>query len=238
MKKFAERVVFGLMAAMMLLAAGCGEKKCYFVTEDSKSLTKGARVLWRNPDAAAGFDLVGKVVSLEKTETGTMISFKLKKKFDEQIYDDVAARVEFDQKCSPPRPYVLLIRGKNTKRPLLKDGDEIIEAAPKSAGEEKFGDFVYWLRTASPIHLQIALGLLLLITTVLKIITKSLKLGVIVAIICAVGYLCVTVNIDWSRYKERFANTKELAQDVKSWLIQHGEKIHSILQAGLDADDD
>lgn len=233
-----KKVMMIAMAAATMLLAGCGEKKCFFFSHDSKAVAKGARVIWRNSDAADGFDSVGRVASVEETEDGTKITIEIKEKFNTQIYDDVAARVELDEKISPPRPFVLMVKGKNTKRPLLANGDEIREAAkPKSNGADKFNDFLYWLKTSQPIHIQMVLGILILVTTIIKLIMKSLKLGAIIAIICAIGYVCVTVHIDWNRYRERFANTQELAQDVKGWLQQHAEKVHSILQAGLDVDD-
>ena len=40
-----------------------------------------------------------------------------------------------------------------------------------------------------------------------------------------------------SGYKEKIANAKETAQEAKAWLLQHGEKLHTILETALEADD-
>ena len=45
-------------------------------------------------------------------------------------------------------------------------------------------------------------------------------------------------DVDWSKYKERLANVKETAQEAMAWLQQHGEKLHTILETALEADDD
>lgn len=66
---------------------------------------------------------------------------------------------------------------------------------------------------------------------------RAFKFLLFLGIVGAIGYVCVTANVDWSNYKERFANIKETAQEAKEWVQQHGEKLHVILETALESDD-
>lgn len=66
---------------------------------------------------------------------------------------------------------------------------------------------------------------------------RAFKFLLFLGIVGAIGYGCVTANVDWSNYKERFANIKETAQEAKEWVQQHGEKLHVILETALESDD-
>ena len=78
---------------------------------------------------------------------------------------------------------------------------------------------------------------LLIMFALLKFVSKTFKFLLFLGIVGAIGYVCVTANVDWSNYKERFANIKETAQEAKEWVQQHGEKLHVILETALESDD-
>ena len=229
MKAFVNRIFLGFVAAMMLLLTGCGGKKCFFVSQDGKELQKGAPVVWYDA-------YVGRVDELEAVEAGTKVSFSLKRKFAKEIHDGVAGRVVNDPKISP-QAFVLLVRGRDPKRPLVDNGAQIPESKPGNAIKEGFSEFVEWLKNSRKEELGLMCGILALLCLLLKIAKKMYKFAVIVGILCAIGYVYVTVQSDWDNFKERFADIKVSAQEAKEWLQQHGEKLGIILETSLDVDD-
>ena len=230
MKMFIGKVMFVLAAAMMLLLAGCGEKNCYFVTKDSQDLQVGARVVWYDA-------YVGKVDAIESDEGGFKVSVRFSKKFNDQIHDGVAGRIVNDPKISS-RAFVLLVGGRDKNRPPIEGGVEIPESKQGNAVQEGFAAFVDWLKNSRADELKIVGVVLLILFALLKFVSKTFKFILFLGILCAIGYVCMTANIDWSNYKERLVNVKETAQEAKAWLQQHGEKLHTILETALEADDD
>ncbi len=238
MKKIAGKVVLGLAAAMMLLLTGCGEKKCFFVTQDSKGLKVGANVIWVSGGLAREEAIVGKVAALEAEDDGTKVFIKFVKKYKNLIHDGVAGCVVVDEKSTPPKAGVLLTGGKDETRPLLEDGDQIPESKDDGAAKDVFSAFVEWLRTSRAIELQIVCTSLVIILVLLKFVSKRFKFILFLGLLCGIGYVYVTVKNDWSSYKERFSNVKTATQEAKAWILQHGEKLHTILETALEADDD
>ena len=229
MKKFAGRVMFGLVVALMLLLTGCGEKNCYFVTKDSQGLQVGAKVLWYDT-------YVGKVDAIDPDEGGFRVTVKFSKRFNDQIHDGVAGRIVNDPK-KPSQVFVLLVGGRDASRPAIEGGAEIPEAKQGNAVQEGFAAFVDWLKNSRADELKIVGAVLLIFLVLLKFVSKMFKFVLFVGILCAIGYVCVTANIGWSNYKERLSNVRETAQEAKAWLQQHGEKLHTILETALEADD-
>ena len=229
MKKIAERVMLGIAAAMMMLLTGCGEKSCYFVTKDSQDLQVGAKVVWYDA-------YVGKVDAVDPDEGGFKVSIKFSKKFNEQIRDGVAGRVVNDPGISS-KAFVLLVGGRDENRPPIEGGVEIPESKPGNAVQEGFAAFVDWLKTSRADELKVVGVILLILVALIKFVGKTFKLLLFLGILGAIGYVCVTANIDWSNYKNRFANIKETAQEAKEWVQQHGEKLHVILETTLESDD-
>lgn len=238
MKKFTGKVMFGLTAVMMLLLTGCGEKKCFFVTQDSKGLKTGANVVWVSGGLAREEAIVGKVAALEEVDGGVKVSITFVKKYKNLIHDGVAGRVVVDEKSNPPKVGVLLTGGKDENRPLMEDGDQIPESKESSVTKEGFSAFVEWIRTSRTLELQIVCTVLLIILVLLKFVSKRFKFILFLGLLCAAGYVYTTVKNDWSSYKERFSNVKSATQEAKAWLLQHGEKLHTILETALEADDD
>ena len=222
-------VVKMAVVAGMLLLAGCGEKKCFFVSQDGMALQPGAPVVWYDA-------YVGKVEAVETAENGAKVSICLDKKYAEDIRDGVAGRVVNDPKISHTA-FVLLVGGRDKERSLVSSGAQIPESRPANAVSEGFSSFVDWLRNSRADELKIVCVALLILFVLLKFVSKMFKLILFVVIVCAIGYLCVTVNVGWNNYKERLANVKETAQEAKSWLQQHGEKLHAVLETALEAAD-
>ena len=219
-----------LGVAALLLLAGCGEKKCFFVSREGKALAPNAPVVWYD-------SYVGRVAALEEVADGTKVSVSIGDKFAKEIRDGVAGRVVNDPKISP-KAFVLLVGGRDKDRSLVEDGAQIPESKPANVVSEGFSSFVEWLKNSRADELKIVGVALLILLVLLKFVGKLFKFVLFVGILCAIGYVCVTANVDWSKYKERLANVKETAQEAKVWLQQHGEKLHTILETALEADDD
>lgn len=218
------------VVAMMLLLAGCGGKKCFFVSQDGKLLKKDAPVVWYD-------SYVGRVEDLEETDEGTKVTFRINKKFAGEIHDGVAGRVVNKPEISP-NAFVLLVRGRDKDRSVVDNGAQIPESREAGAFKEGFSAFVEWLRSSRTEEVALVCGLIALLCLLLKIVTKMYRFVIIVGILCAAGYLYVTLRTGWDNYKEGLANAKVSAQDAKAWLQQHGEKLGTILQTALDIDDD
>ena len=238
MKKFTGRVMFGLAAAMMLLLTGCGEKRCFFVTQDSKGLKAGANVIWVSGGLVREEAIVGKVAAVETEDGETKVFIKFVKKYKNLIHDGVAGCVVVDEKSTPPRAGVLLTGGKDEIRPLVEDGDQIPESKESNVAKEGFAAFVEWIRTSRTLELQLLCTALLIVLVLLKFVSRRFKFILFLGLLCAIGYVYATVKDDWSNYKERFSNVKTATKEAKAWILQHGEKLHAILETALEADDD
>ncbi len=216
-------------AAVMTLVTGCGEKKCFFVSQDGKSLKPGAPVVWYDA-------YIGKVDTLEDADGGTKVIVKFGKKYDDQIHDGVAGRIVNDPKISP-NAFVLLVGGRDSTRPPLESGAQIPESKSSNVVAEGFGAFVDWLKNSRADDLKILGVVLLVLLAIIKFVGKLIKLALFLGIIAAISYFCVTANIGWSDYKDKLVNMKETAQEAKAWLQQHGEKLHTILETVVETDD-
>ena len=217
-----------VVAALLLLLSGCGERQCFFVSQDGKALAPNAPVVWYD-------SYVGRVAALEEVADGTKVSVTISDKFAKEIRDGVAGRVVNDPKISP-KAFVLLVGGRDKDRSLVENGAQIPESTPTNAVSEGFSSFVGWLKNSRAGELKIVGVALLILLVLLKIVGKLLKFALFVGILCAIGYVCVSANIDWHNYKERLANVGESAQEAKAWLQQHGEKLHAILETALEAE--
>ena len=224
-----KKVIFPI-AAVLLLLTGCGERQCFFVSQDGKALAPNAPVVWYD-------SYVGRVAALEEVADGTKVSVTISDKFAKEIRDGVAGRVVNDPKISP-KAFVLLVGGRDKDRSLVETGAQIPESTPTNAVSEGFSSFVGWLKNSRAGELKIVGVALLILLVLLKIVGKLLKFALFVGILCAIGYVCVTANADWGKYKERLANVKETAQEAKDWIQQHGEKLHVILETVPEKGDD
>jgi len=216
-------------AAAMLLFAGCGEKKCFFVSQDGKSVQPGAPVVWYDA-------YVGKVDAVESVEAGSKVTIRLDKKYAEEIHDGVAGRVVNDPDISQ-KSFVLLVGGRDKERPLVSAGAQIPESKPTNVVSEGFSAFVDWLRNSRADELKIVGVALLILFVLLKFVSKMLKFVLFVGILGAIAYVCVSASVGWDSYKEQLSSAQKTAQEAKAWLQQHGEKLHAVLETALEASD-
>ena len=216
-----------VVAAMMLLLTGCSEKKCFFVSQDGKSLVANAPVVWYDA-------YVGHVDALEAVAEGTKVSVRLNKKFAGEIRDGVAGRVVNDPKISP-KAFVLLVGGRDKDRSLVENGAQIPESRATNAISEGFSAFVEWLKGSKRDELVIVGIVLLVLFVLLKFVAKLIKLAVFVAILCVIVYVYLSANIGWDNYKEQLSAAKEAAHETGVWLQQHGGKLHDVLNSVLEA---
>lgn len=217
-----------LALTFVLLLSGCGEKECFFVSQEGKQLETGAPVVWYD-------SYVGKVASLEQVADGTKVLISFNKKFNSEIRDGVAGRVVNDSNISP-KAFVLLIGGRDKDRSLIAHGAQIPESKPTNAVSEGFSAFVEWLKNSRADELKIVGVVLLILLVILKFVSRVFKFIFFVGIVCAIAYVCLTTSFDWNNYKEKLTNVKETAQEAKNWLQDHGEKLHTILDTVLEAE--
>ncbi len=217
-----KRCMMALLAMTAMLVAGCGEKKCFFVTQDGNGLAVGAPVVWYDA-------YVGRVEALEEVADGTKVSFCLDKKFGEEIRDGVAGRVVNDLKISP-RAFVLLVGGRDGDRSLVSDGSQIPESKATGILAEGFSAFMKWLKESRSDELIVTAVVVLVLFVLLKFVGKILKFVFFVCIILTIVYFCVTANIDWGKHKQSVAHVKEKAMEAKDWLQQNGERLQKIFE--------
>lgn len=221
-----KKIMMLVLVALATLLSGCGEKECFFVSQEGKQLEAEAPVVWYDA-------YVGRVSALEQMAEGTKVSFRLDKKYNDEIRDGVAGRVVNDPQISP-KAFVLLIGGKDKERSALANGQQIPESKPSGMVGEGFAAFVEWLKNCHGNELIIVgVGILVLII-VIKFVGRIIKLLLFVAIIAAIGYLCFSTKIDWSNYQNTLANVKTTAQEAMTWLQDHGEKLQTVLETVKD----
>ena len=224
MKK--DMMVTMAAAAMMLLLTGCGEKTCFFVSQDGKSLQSGSPVVWYDA-------YVGQVESVEEVADGAKVSFRLNKKYNDEIRDGVAGRVVNDPKISP-KTFVLLVGGRDKNRSLVENGAQIPESRVTNAISEGFSAFVEWFKGSKMDELVIVGIVLLVLFVLLKFVAKLIKFAVFVAILGVIVYAYLSANIGWDNYKEQLSAAKTAAQEAGNWLQQHGGKLHEVLDSVLE----
>lgn len=213
--------MFGLMAAMLLLA-GCGEKKCFFVSQDGKLLKEGSPVMWYSEG-------VGFVDSLENTDQGVKVVIKFLGEHKDRIHDGVRGQVMKDDRIWH-RPFVLLSGGTDARCPVLEDDAWIPENKPKGKIEEGFAAFWDWLKQAHGMEL-IFVGLLLgALFLFFKFIGKIVKLVLFICIVAGLVHVGMSSAKGWDDYKQKVEQTMTSVQDVTNWLRQHGEKLGEALK--------
>ncbi len=231
-KQTMKKTLMMIVAAAAMLLAGCGEKKCFFTSQDGKLLKKGAPVTWSKTSAP-----VGEVEALEETESGTRATIRFAKKYTDFFHGGVTGRVVLKKGAAHPSAEIVLFSGGNEKNPLLQNGDVIPESKDEGALKDNWSAFTDWLTTSRVEEIKVVgtiLGILLLL---LKFGPKMLKFAAFLGIVGAIAYACVTANIDWNRHKERLVNAKETVQEVKAWLLQHGDKVTSALETAQEVTD-
>ena len=217
-------IVMAVLASFLL--SGCGEKECFFISQEGKQLETEAPVVWYDA-------YVGRVAALEQVADGTKVSIRIDKKYNDEIRDGVAGRVVNDPQISP-KAFVLLIGGKDKERAALANGQQIPESKPTGVVGEGIAAFVEWLKNCHGNELIIVgVGILILIIAI-KFVGKIIKFLLFLAIIVAIGYVCFSTKIDWSNYQDTLANVKTTAQEAKTWLQEHGEKLQVILESTLE----
>ena len=217
-----KKTIVNIIAVIfLLLLSGCGEKECFFISQEGKVLEEGAPVVWYDA-------YVGQVKSLEQGSDGTKITISFNKKYNEEIRDGVAGRVVNDTSISP-KAFVLLVGGKDKERSVVAHGAQIPESKPAGVVGDGLLAFIEWLKNCHGNELIIVGAIILVLFIVIKFVGKFIKFLLFVGIILAIGYVCFSAKIDWSNYQDTLANVKVTAQEAKTWLQENGEKLQVIL---------
>ena len=224
-KQTMKKILMMIVAAAAMLLAGCGEKKCFFTTQDGKFLKKGTTVTWSKTNAP-----VGEIEELEETENGTRATIRFAKKYTDFFHDGVTGRVVLKKDAAHPSAEIVLFSGGNEKNPLLQNGDVIPESKDEGVLKDNWSAFTDWLTTSRVEEIKVVGSILGILLLLLKFGSRMLKFAAFLGIVGAIVYVCVTANIDWKRHKERLVNAKETVQEVKAWLLQHGDKVTSVLE--------
>ena len=222
------------MAAMavlvgMLLLSGCGGKTCFFLTKEADGVQAGAPVVWYNA-------FVGKVATVGTAEGAARVEIAFEGRYANAIHDGVAARVVSDPGISP-RPFVLLVGGKDESRPLLGSGVQIPESRPGNAMQEGFASFVDWLKTSRPEELKVVVGLLVVLGILCRFVRKMFRLAVIAGIAGLIAYAVISTRSEWDNYRNTLENAKSLSAEARDWVLQHGDKLQSVLEAAEESEE-
>lgn len=221
-----KRMLVWLPVLAMLLV-GCGDKECYVMSQDAKGIAAKAPIVWQ--DAYVG------VVSSVAAEAGwTKVSLGLKKPFDEQIRAGVSARIVNDASISP-KPFVLLVGGKDMAMPVLADGAQIPEAKATDELKDQAAGFMGWLKDSSHVGETAGGGLLLVMLIVLKFVKKMVKLLIKLLILAVVVVTVLVMRGDWKIYQARAEAALSGARELKSWTLENAGKVKSALEQAKSA---
>ena len=217
-----KKTLMMIVAAAAMLLAGCGEKKCFFTSQDGKLLKDGTPVMWYS-------ECVGLVDSLEDTEQGVKVGIKFLAKYKDRIHDGVRGQVVEDAKIWH-RPFVLLSGGTDARFPVLEDDAWIPENKPKGKIEEEFAAFWNWLKHVHGKELIFICLLLAALFLFFKFIGKIVKLVLFICIVAGMVHVGISSAKGWDDYKQKVEQTMASVQDVTNWLRQHGEKLGEVLK--------
>lgn len=223
-----EGLLTAIVGAIALLS-GCGDKECYVLSQDAKGIAAKAPVVWQDA-------YVGAVSSVEAEAGWTRVSLDMRKPFDEQIRAGVSARIVNDASISP-KPFVLLIGGKDASMPVLADGVQIPEAKATDELKDQAAGFMGWLKGSSHVGETAGGGLLLVLLVVLKFVKKLVKLLIKLLILAVIVVTILVTRGDWKSYQARAEAALSGARELKSWTGENAGRIKSALeQAALVAE--
>lgn len=210
-----------------LLFAGCSDKECYVMSQDAKGIAPTAPIVWQDA-------YVGSVSSVEAESGWVKVSLGLRKPFDEQIRAGVSARIVDDASISP-KPFVLLIGGKDASMPALADGVQIPEAKATDEFKDQAAGFMGWLKGSSHVGETAGGGLLLVLLLVLKFVKKMVKLLIKLLILAVVVVTILVMRGDWKSYQARAEAALSGARELKSWTVENAGKVKSALEQASSA---
>ena len=200
--------------AMLMLAAGCGEKTCHFVVPDAQGLEAGAPVEWHNAT-------IGTVKSVQTVGDGVRVDIAFDAGHAKSVHDGVTAWIQNNPKRWPT-PYVELFGGLDANRPVLANGVRIPAPRSDNVVQEKamrVGDWLTMRRVEE-------LGFLAALLAFLKIFGKRIgaffKKLFWLAVLAMVVYIVWSFHSDWESQRERFSDLKK---GISEWVMQNGETI-------------
>lgn len=220
-----ECLLTAIVGAMLL--SGCGDKECYVMSQDPKGIAPKAPIVWQDA-------YVGSVSYVESESGWAKVSLGLKKPFDEQIRAGVSARIVNDASLSP-KPFVLLIGGKDMAMPVLADGAQIPEAKATDELKDQAAGFMGWLKGSSHVGETAGGGLLLVLLLVLKFVKKLVKLLIKLLILAVVVVTILVMRGDWKSYQARAEAALSGARELKSWTVENAGKVKSALEQASSA---
>ena len=210
----------------LLLFAGCKEKTCFFLAGDAEGVQEGAPVVWYNA-------FVGKVSAVGAEEGANRVEIAFDGKHADSIHEGVVARVVSDPGISP-RPFVLLVGGKDESRPVLGSGIQIPESKPANAVQEGASSFLDWLKTSRPEELKVVVGLLLILGILCKFVRSMFRMAILAGIVALIAYAVFNTRSEWDNYRDTLENAKALSVEAKDWVLQHGDKLQAVLEAATE----
>lgn len=216
-----EGLLTAIVGAIALLS-GCGDKECYVMSQDAKGIAPKAPVVWQDA-------YVGSVSSVESEAEWTRVSLDLKKPFDEQIRAGVSARIVDDASISP-KPFVLLIGGKDASMPVLADGAQIPEAKPLDEMKAQASGFMGWLKGSAHTGEKAGGIALLVLLGVLKFVKKLVKLLIKLLILAVIVVTVLVTRDDWKNYQTRAEAALSGARELKNWTVENAGRIKSVLE--------
>ena len=215
---------YPLLAALL---SGCGDKECYVMSQDAKGIVPKAPIVWQDA-------YVGTVSSVETEDGWTKVALDLKKPFDERIRAGVSARIVNDASISP-KPFVLLIGGRDAAMPVLADGAQIPEARATDELKDQAAGFMGWLKGSSHVGETAGGGLLLVLLLVLKFVKKMVKLLIKLVILAVVVVTVLVMRGDWKSYQARADAALSGARELKSWTVENAGKVKAALEQASSA---
>lgn len=215
-----ECLLTAIVGAMLL--SGCGDKECYMMSQGAKGIVPKAPIVWQDA-------YVGSVSSVEAESGWTKVALDLKKPFDEQIRAGVSARIVNDASISP-KPFVLLIGGKDVTMPVLADGAQIPEAKATDELKDQAAGFMGWLKGSSHVGETAGGGLIVVLLLVLKFVKKLVKLLIKLLILAVVVVTILVTRGDWKSYQARAEAAISGARELKSWTVENAGKVKAALE--------
>ena len=219
--------MFAWVPVLAMLLSGCGDKECYVMSQDAKGIASRAPVVWQDA-------YVGTVSSVEAEAGWTKVSLDLKKPFDEQIRAGVSAQIVNDASISP-KPFVLLIGGRDASMPVLADGAQIPEAKATDELKDQAAGFMGWLKGSSHVGEMTGGGLLAALIIALRFFGKMVKLLIKLLILAVVVVTILVTRGDWKSYQARAEAALSGARELKSWTVENAGKVKAAIEQASSA---
>ena len=221
---FCSIAVLIVFVVILSICTSSCRKQCFVSVPDTRGLCEDSPVIWYDNNA-----YVGKVSKIKARDGLYYVYIDFHKDYEKTIRAGVRA-CPITEKSISARPILMLVGGTDTSLPALSPGSQIPEMSLSEFQKAKALNFWSWFGDAKMGGTTVVLIILLIIAGILtlKVVTKVVKFGLVIAIFAILTAFFGKVSDDWNSYKEQFSSVAGIdVESLEDWVKTHFEQLKS-----------